>query len=83
VQVKFWLLACVCSMIAILSSPEMLQTSVPEVDSSDPSDGRWLPGWRFWLIWVMVPFFLFVLAKATLSMHSEPLPGSQLRFAVY
>lgn len=77
VQAKFWLLAIACSFIVILIDP---QTVNQPAEGISASDSRWLPGWRYWVVWILVPLLLWALAKGTLGMHSEPLPGSQIRF---
>ncbi len=73
VHFTFWLTAMLCTWIVLTLRQA---ANVPTTAAA----GAWQLNWRFGLLWVMVPLLLFVLARLSVGMHSEPLPGSRLRF---
>jgi hypothetical protein len=77
VHLTFWLTAFVCTLIVLRLSGKS------EVDFSEggmaADEVVWVLGWKYWWGWAMVPILLFVLAKLSMAMHDQPLPGSHLR----
>jgi uncharacterized membrane protein len=76
VHLTFWLTALLCTGIVLLLRRET--TEARETVTSEHPAWRW--SWRYAACWLVVPLLLFALAKFTLAMHSEPLPGSHRRF---
>ncbi len=77
VHVTFWLTALLCTGIVLtLRKGASAMTEAVAFD-----DAGWRLQWRYWLCWAAVPLLIFALAKFTMAMHTEPLPGSHLRFA--
>jgi len=77
VHTTFWITAGLCSIIVMALSgkpgyrPDM-QLAV--------SNECWKPGKRYLIVWLLVPLLIIALSYLTVSAHSEPLPGSHLRF---
>ena len=51
-------------------------------DSKYVMDGinTWLPGWKYGILWTLMPILIGALAALSIAMHDTPLPGSQPRF---
>ena len=78
VHLTFWLTALFCTGIVVALRKEM-----PTVEKTVAGDDvSWRLHWKDAVCWLFVPLLLFALAKFTLAMHAEPLPGSHLRFTV-
>lgn len=77
VHLTFWLTALFCTalVVALRREASAVKNTVAGNDVS------WRLNWRYAVCWLFVPLLLFALAKITLAMHREPLPGSHLRFA--
>jgi hypothetical protein len=73
VHVTFWLTAMLCTLIVFVLPKRAEEKAVTTAFA-------WRLSWKYGLIWATIPLLLFALAKLSLGMHSEPLPGSQLRF---
>ncbi|HEX4946227.1 MAG TPA: hypothetical protein VFZ34_06175 [Blastocatellia bacterium] len=76
VHVTFWLTALLCTVLVIA----LRAASSPVSDAVARDDAAWRLGWKYALGWLAVPLLLFALAKFTLALHTEPLPGSRTRF---
>jgi len=77
VHVTFWLTGAICSLL-VLSLP---CTHKPQTEQQfNPSDSYWRLGKKYWLIWLVIPIVIFLIAYLTVASHDEPLPGSHLRF---
>jgi hypothetical protein len=77
VQITFWLTALACSWVALRFSGKPAPKAESEFLAADSV--AWLPGWKRWLWCLAIPALLFALAKLSVTMHAEPLPGSHLR----
>ena len=73
VHVTFWLTAMLCTFIVLT----LRQAAIVPLSSAGSA---WQLNWKFGLLWAAVPLLLFALARLSVGMHSEPLPGSHLRF---
>lgn len=73
VHLTFWLTALLCAFI-VLTLRQV--AAVPVINESR----TWQLNWKFALWWAAMPLLLFALARFSVSMHNEPLPGSRLRF---
>lgn len=73
VHLTFWLTAMLCTLIVLTLQQNATKPSIIEADA-------WQLNWKFGLLWVAVPLMIFLLARVSVGMHSEPLPGSHLRF---
>ena len=78
VHASFWLTAIVCTGLALRPTGAAL-TWHPGA-AFPPEDDRWRLGWRHGLLWALMPLLIFALTALTLSMHDQPMPGSNLRF---
>ncbi|MBL8207203.1 MAG: hypothetical protein JNM09_23420 [Blastocatellia bacterium] len=76
VHLTFWLTALLCTGMVLMRRREIAKESATV--ASDQV--AWRLGWRYVSCWLVVPLLLFGLAKLTMAMHTEPLPGSHLRF---
>lgn len=76
VHVTFWLTAVVCTLIALL----LRKVTSPKLETMAFEDAAWKLNWKHGVCWLAVPLLLFALAKITMGMHTDPLPGSHLRF---
>jgi hypothetical protein len=66
-----------CSLL-VLSLPG---TNKPHTEQQlTPSDSYWRLGKKYWLIWLVIPIVILLIAYLTVASHDEPLPGSHLRF---
>jgi hypothetical protein len=75
-QVLFLLCALVCTWLALAAPKE-----APDAPEDTPADGRaWRLGFRYWLVWFLVPVVLLLLTVAAVIIHPEPTPGSHYRF---
>ena len=80
VHLTFWLTALVCSLLVLwLSEKSAAEFSEDGVAADDVA---WVLGRRYWWCWAIIPVLLFVLAKLTVALHAQPLPGSHLRFGL-
>jgi hypothetical protein len=73
VHLTFWLTALLCTLLVLTWKKQAEATVTMEAST-------WQLNWKAGLIWATIPVLLFALAKMSVSMHSEPLPGSHLRF---
>ena len=56
-------------------------TSKPHTEQQlNPSDSYWRLGKKYWLIWLIIPIVILLIAYLTVASHDELLPGSHLRF---
>jgi hypothetical protein len=56
-------------------------TSEPQTGQQlSPSDSYWRLGKQYWLIWLVIPIVILLIAYLTVASHDEPMPGSHLRF---
>jgi len=78
VHTTFWLTAGLCSIIVVALSGK---PGCRPDEQLTISDERWKLGRRYLISCLLVPLLIFILAYLTISSHSEPLPGSHLRFA--
>jgi hypothetical protein len=78
VHVTFWITATVASLIVLALPAEPIAPAEPV---RDPRDRLWLPGWKHWLLWALVPVLVLLLARLSVAIHPSPLEGSHLRFA--
>jgi len=77
VHVTFWLTGAICSLVVLgLSETPKLQTE----QQLSPSDSYWRLGKKYWLIWLVIPIVILLIAYLTVASHDEPMPGSHLRF---
>lgn len=76
VHVTFWLTALLCTMIVLL----LRKGTAAMKDAVASDDTSWRLKWQYGICWLAVPLLIFTLAKLTMAMHTEPLPGSHLRF---
>jgi hypothetical protein len=77
VHVTFWITGGICSLIVLGLSGKPTPMPEAQISSSDRFFG---PVKRYWISWLLVPVLIILLAYLTVSSHSEPLPGSHLRF---
>jgi hypothetical protein len=77
VHVTFWLTALGCTTRVVL----LRRAALPIEDAVASNDAAWRLSWKYAACWLRVPLLLLALAKGTLALHAEPLPGSHLRFA--
>jgi hypothetical protein len=78
VHTTFWITGILCSLIVLMLSDKSTYQPETELAASDQS---WKPGIRYWILWLLVPILIFVLAYLTTSLSDEPLHGSHLRFS--
>jgi hypothetical protein len=78
VHLKFWITGGICSLIVLGLSGKTKRQAEPQLAASDHF---WRPGMRHWIICLLIPILIILLAYLTVSLHDEPLPGSHLRFA--
>lgn len=74
VHLTFWLTALACTFIVL----RLRQDATITIQSESLT---WQLNWKFGLSWALIPLLIFVLARLSVRMHTEPLPGSHLRFA--
>jgi hypothetical protein len=77
VHVSFWLTAACCTglLLALSSATETLPAATPTAEAE-----RWRWEKLAGLAVLAGLVLIFLLAKLTLAMHTEPLPGSRLRW---
>lgn len=78
VHVSFWLTALACSALVLWLQP--VAAAAPATVPANSTSWR-MSRW-YWLAWLGVPLLLFIVAKLTVAMHSEPLPGSHTRWPI-
>ncbi len=77
VHVTFWLTGAICSLL-VLGLPG---TPEPQTEHQlNPSDSYWRLGKKYWLIWLVIPIVILLIAYLTVASHDEPMPGSHLCF---
>ncbi len=75
---SFWLSCILCTWLLLLQDGAPVAWSTqPEATCTDP---RWRLGWRFWLMWALMPLLLLALSGITMAMHDGPMPGARARF---
>jgi len=77
VHITFWITGAICSLVVLNLSGTPRPRSEQQLS---PSDSYWRFGKKYWLIWLLIPIVILLIAYLTVSSHDEPLPGSHLRF---
>lgn len=78
VHVTFWLIAAVCSFLAVCGPAPYEPPTTDTVVL--PDHATWRLGWKHGAAWVGVLALVPLLAKLSVASHTAPLPGSHLRF---
>jgi hypothetical protein len=78
VHVSFWITAGLASLIVVSLPPEAERC---HGEPCAASEAPWRLGRTFWITLFLIPIILYFAARLTVASHSEPLPGSALRFA--
>ncbi len=77
VHMTFWLTGAICSLLVLIlpGAPE------PRTEQQlTPSDSYWKVGIKYWLVCLVIPIVILLIAYLTVVSHDEALPGSHLRF---
>ncbi len=88
VHVTFWITGAICSLVVLNlpGTPKLLceggsGTPKPQTEQQlTSSDSYWRLGKKYWLIWLVIPIVILLIAYLTVASHDDPLPGSHLRF---
>jgi hypothetical protein len=76
VHLTFWATALICSVLVFGLSHRTTERGAEVA----PTDARWRPGREFVICGLLLPLFLWLLARISLATHTEPLAGSRQRF---
>lgn len=78
VQTSFWITAGICSVLVLALTG---QPAGERAESQPASSDAWRLSRWYWTTLCAVPLLLLAIAWMTVASHSEPLPGSHLRFS--
>ncbi len=70
-----WIPAGLASMLLLSCAPAAPSATVPTAAVALPSDSKWKPGARYWLLCALVPLFLLSLAGLSLALKDGRSPG--------
>ncbi|UCD52967.1 MAG: hypothetical protein JSW27_10075 [Phycisphaerales bacterium] len=77
VHTTFWITGGLCSLLLLYLSVDPWWHPAAALGAED---AYWTVSLRYWLSSLLVPLLLLTLAYLTVSSHTDPLPGSHLRF---
>jgi hypothetical protein len=71
VHTTFWITGGICSLIVLVLSGKPKRQAESQLAASDHF---WRPGMRYWIICMLIPILIILLAYLTVSLYEESLP---------
>lgn len=77
---NFWLLAAIASWMVLAESRRAQKAQIPIEAKANPDHPKWRVGWKYRLLWLLVPVFLVAITGLSMSMQDGPYGRSRKRF---
>ena len=79
-DISMWLFAIATGWMLLMRSNDRFTATAGPADGPTTADPTWRVGWRYWLVWAMVPVYLLLLTISADWMNDGTTNRGRLRF---